>query len=111
MAQSHSEARSSRGHFTQEVEITQPQQAAPKPKAKGGGKGENKNKRGRGPNVPEQLINKARETKDCKRLCWAFNLPNGCSKAQAGGSCDRGAHLCAEIGCQKPHSMQQHVQS
>ena len=69
--------------------------AMPKPKAKGGGKGKNKNKRGCGPNVPEQLINKARETKDGKRLCWAFNLPNGCNKAPPGGSCDRGAHLCA----------------
>ena len=79
----------------------------PKPKAKGAGKGKTK-KKGRGPNVPELLIGKTKETKDGRRLCWAFNLPNGCSKALAGGSCDRGVHLCAEPGCQKAHSLQNH---
>eukprot|EP00435_Cladocopium_sp_Y103_P060970 s205_g22.t1 len=59
-------------------------------KGKGGGKGKgSKNKRGRGPNVPEPLINKALQTKDQKRICWAFNLPNGCSKAAPGAACDR----------------------
>ena len=86
-----------------------PTPTRPKAKAKGGGKG--KKKRGRGPNVPEALINKAKETKDGRRLCWAFNLPGGCSKATPGGTCERGVHLCAEPNCQKPHSMQQHATS
>ena len=86
-----------------------PTPAAPKAKAKGAGKG--KKKRGRGPNVPEQLINKAKETKDGRRLCWAFNLPGGCNKAPPGGTCERGAHLCAEVNCQKAHSMQEHASS
>eukprot|EP00435_Cladocopium_sp_Y103_P073792 s107_g45.t1 len=59
-------------------------------KGKGGGKGKgSKSKRGRGPNVPEALINKALQTKDQKRICWAFNLPNGCSMAAPGAACDR----------------------
>ena len=40
--------------------------------------------------------------------CWAFNLPNGCGKAKAGESCAKGIHLCAEPGCFKPHSLQDH---
>ena len=80
----------------------------PQPK-KGNGKGKStKSKRGRGPNVPEQLINKALQTKEGARICWAFNLQNGCKKALPGKACERGLHVCAEIGCQKPHSMQDH---
>ena len=52
----------------------------PQPKSKGRGKG--KSKKGRGPNVPNALIGKALETPQKKRLCWAFNLPNGCSAAK-----------------------------
>eukprot|EP00435_Cladocopium_sp_Y103_P007410 s3328_g2.t1 len=89
-----------------------PSRQKPRPgKGKGGGKGKTGkggNRRGRGPNVPELLIGKALQTKDQKRICWAFNLPNGCAKASPGGSCDRGLHVCAEPGCQKPHSMQSH---
>eukprot|EP00435_Cladocopium_sp_Y103_P059530 s575_g21.t1 len=89
-----------------------PTKPAAQPKGKGKGKGKGtKSKRGRGPNVPEALIGKALNTKDGKRICWAFNLPNGCNKSSAGGSCDRGLHVCAEVGCQKPHSMQNHVGS
>eukprot|EP00435_Cladocopium_sp_Y103_P054436 s1937_g17.t1 len=58
--------------------------AQPNGKGKGKGKG-TKSKRGRGPNVPEALIGKALNTKDGKRKCWAFNLPNGCNKSSAGG--------------------------
>ena len=39
---------------------------------------------------------------------WAYNLLNGCSKAKAGESCAKGIHLCAEPGCFKPHSLQDH---
>ena len=80
----------------------------PKKPAKGKGKG-GKSKRGRGPNVPEPLIGKALQTRDGKRICWAFNLPNGCSKASAGQSCERGLHVCSELNCERPHSMQNHA--
>ena len=66
------------------------------PKNKGRGKG--KSKKGRGPNVPSALIGKALETPQ-KRLCWAFNLPNGCSAAKPGETCSKGLHVCAEPGC------------
>ena len=68
----------------------------PQPKSKGRGKG--KSKKGRGPNVAPQK----------KRLCWAFNLPNGCSAAKPGETCSKGLHVCAEPGCFKHHSLQQH---
>ena len=76
------------------------------PKNKGRGKG--KSKQGRGPNVPSALIGKALETPQKKRLCWAFNLPNGCSAAKPGETCSKGLHVCAEPGCFKHHSLQQH---
>ena len=76
------------------------------PKNKGRGKG--KSKKGRGPNVPSALIGKAFETPQKKRLCWAFNLPNGCSAAKPGETCSKGLHVCAEPGCFKHHSPQQH---
>ena len=76
------------------------------PKNKGRGKG--KPKKGRGPNVPSALIGKALETQQKKRLCWAFNLPNGCSAAKPGETCSKGLHVCAEPGCFKHHSLQQH---
>ena len=80
----------------------------PQPKNKGRGKG--KSKKGRGPNVPSALIGKALETpqKTKKRLCWAFNLPNGCSAAKPGETCSKGLHVCAEPGCFKHHTLQQH---
>ena len=75
-------------------------------KGKGGPKG--RAGKSRGPNIPAGLINKALETPQKQRLCWAFNLPNGCSKAKAGESCPKGIHLCAGPGCFKPHSLQDH---
>ena len=50
----------------------------------------------------------ALETPQKKRLCWAFNLPNGCSAAKPGETCSKGLHVCAEPGCFKHHSLQQH---
>ena len=73
---------------------------------KGGPKG--RSGKNRGPNIPAGLINKALETPQKQRLCWAYNLPNGCSKAKAGESCSKGIRLCAEPGCFKPHSLQDH---
>ena len=77
------------------------------PKNKGRGKGKSK-KGGRGPNVPSALIGKALETPQKKRLCWGFNLPNGCNAAKPGETCSKGLHVCAEPGCFKHHSLQDH---
>ena len=60
------------------------------------------------PNVPSALIGKVLETPQKKRLCSAFNLPNGCSAAKPGETCSEGLHVCAEPGCFKHHSLQQH---
>ena len=89
-----------------------PAAPVPSPKAgnktaKGKGKGKGK-KRGRGPNVPRELVGKALETKDGRRICWPFNMSSGCKDAPPGGQCSRGAHVCAEMGCQKNHSLVNH---
>ena len=90
------------------------------PKAPSAAKASNPKKRSRSPRELQPvkgkggskgrsgLINKALETHQKQRLCWAYNLPNGCSKARAGESCSKGIHLCAEPGCSKPHSLQDH---
>ena len=62
----------------------------------------------RGPNIPAGLLNKALETPQNQRICWGFNLPNGCKAAKPGESCSKGLHVCAEPGCFKPHSLQEH---
>ena len=54
------------------------------------------------------LIGKALETPQKKRLCWGFNLPNGCNAAKPGETCSKGLHVCAEPGCFKHHSLQDH---
>ena len=77
------------------------------PKTKGKGKGKSKRK-GRGPNVPKELVGKALETTDGRRICWPYNMSSGCKDASAGGQCQRGAHVCAEPGCGKPHSLLSH---
>ena len=91
-----------------------PKVPSPSPKAgtgnkhaKGKGKGKTK-KRGRGPNVPRELVGKAFETSDGRRICWPFNMSSGCKDAPPGGQCSRGAHVCAEVGCQKNHSLVNH---
>ena len=58
--------------------------------------------------VPKELVGKLHQTPKGHRLCWSFNLPCGCSDAKPGGKCSRGLDLCAEPGCLKPHSLQQH---
>ena len=80
---------------------------APGNKPKGKGKGKTK-KRGRGPNVPRELVGKALETSDGRRICWPFNMSQGCKDAPPGGQCSRGVHVCAEVGCQKHHSLVNH---
>ena len=89
----------------------EPPRQAPKgaaPGRKGKGKGKTKSKKGRGPNVPKELVGKSLETTDGRRICWPYNLTTGCNEAHAGGQCSRGVHVCAEPGCGKAHSLQQH---
>ena len=85
----------------------------PSPKAnahtrKGKGKGKSKSKKGRGPNVPKDLVGNSLETADGRRICWPYNLASGCTDAPAGGQCNRGMHVCAEPGCGKAYSLQNH---
>lgn len=84
-----------------------PPKPAPHSKGKGKGKG-GKTKRGRGPNIPRGLIGKSLQTKSGERLCWSYNLPQGCQEAKPGDKCSRGRHLCAEPGCEQSHSLQNH---
>ena len=82
------------------------------PKFLKGGKG----KKGKGKehvsvpkNIPEELKGKMTITKTGKRICWNYNLPQGCqSGVKDGQSCDRGLHICAEPRCGRAHSMQNH---
>ena len=62
----------------------------------------------RGPNIPAGLLNKALETPQKQRICWGFNLPNGCKAAKPAESCSKDLQVCAEPGCFKPHSLQEH---
>ena len=75
-----------------------------------GKKGKGKDGVGSAPkNLPEELKGKVTLTKTGKRICWNYNLPQGCSSGvKDGQSCDRGLHLCAEPRCGRPHSMQNH---
>ena len=57
--------------------------------------------------MPKQLVGKASETGDGKRLCWAYNI-DGCPNAEDGEECPRGWHLCCEPGCFKPHPLPKH---
>ena len=81
-------------------------QRQPKGMGKSGPKG--RKGKSRGPSIPAGLVGKALETAQKKRLRWAFNLPIGCSSCKPGETCATGIHLCAEPGCFKPHSLQDH---
>ena len=87
---------------------SQPSKGQTRPKGRGKGKSKRK---GRGPNVPKDLVGKALETHDGRRICWPFNMQNGCQDAAPGGQCQRGVHVCAEPGCGKPHSLPNHKSS
>ena len=77
----------------------------------GGGKGAGG--AGKAPSMPKELIGKARIDAGGRRMCYAFNMACGCTKAQPGQSCDRGYHGCMEplpdgSACGKPHCMANH---
>ena len=57
------------------------------------------------------LVGKSLETSDGRRICWRYNMSNGCNDAAPGAQCQRGVHVCAEPGCGKPHSLLAHKQS
>lgn len=80
------------------------------PRPKGRGKGKTKRK-GRGPNVPKELVGKALETSEGRRICWPFNIQSGCRDASPGSQCQRGVHVCVEPGCGKPRSLLAHKSS
>ena len=62
-----------------------------KGKGKGGGKAKGKDR------LPYALIGCKSRTNDGQKLCFDFNLPNGCTKEVTQGRCSFGAHACA--GC------------
>ena len=79
-------------------------------KTKGKGKGKSKRK-GRGPNVPKDLVRQSigdgRWQTNMLAL-QSYNMAPGCADAPPGGQCQCGAHVCAEVGCGKPHSLLAH---
>ena len=86
----------------QQPPSAQPAKGAGKGKGKKGAKGSTKgNKSGGGTRLPQQLI-RLNKIIDGARLCFAFNLPEGCSQASPGKSCSRGVHKCMKCG--GPHS-------
>ena len=80
-----------------------PERLKPSSNSKGRSKGK-KGKRGRGPNIPKGLIGKSLQTQSGERLCWAYNLEQGCKEAQPGERCQRGYHWCAKPNCNKAHN-------
>ena len=73
---------------------------------KGKGKGnKSKDKGGKGLRV---LQGKFKNTPAGEPICFNYNLNQGCPNALPGAKCARGMHVCAEPGCQKPHSLTEH---
>jgi hypothetical protein len=73
--------------------------------SKGKGKGKSKN---HSPKVPPGLVGKSFQTSHGEPICFAYNLPGGCTQAAPGRRCQRGLHVCAEPGCTAHHSLQKH---
>ena len=76
-------------------------------KGKGGksskdGKGKTQGNWERRPNMPRLLLGLHYRHPCGKPLCFAHNLPGGCSKAKDGEECDRGMHNCCK--CLGTHS-------
>ena len=72
--------------------------ASPKPGGKGAGKE---------PRMPAALKGHKHFWPGKGPICYAFNLPEGCSKAADGEKCPRGWHVCAAADCTfLPHSYQ-----
>ena len=72
-----------------------------KAKGKGNSKGEGKSKAsGKKPNMPSELREFPAEDKAGRRVCYAYNLAQGCSRATSGNppACERGTHKCIKCG-------------
>jgi hypothetical protein len=76
-----------------------------------GGKGQGKGagNPSRGPRMPPSLVGKSFQTAHGEPICFAFNLPSGCSQAKPGSRCQKGLHICAEPGCSGHHSLTNHT--
>ena len=77
------------------------QQGPPPPAKQAKGKGKGKTDHN------AKLDGKCKQTTSGEPICFNFNL-RGCPNAAAGAKCPRGWHLCAELGCQKPHPLSEH---
>ena len=64
--------------------------AAP-PQNKGASKGGHMK---RGPPMPKELVGNASKDSQGRNICFAYNLPGGCSAAAPGEACPRGLHIC-----------------
>ena len=74
-------------------------------KGKGKGKGKRKSAGQRSIPVPAAFGSLSANLPNGKRVCFAFNLPQGCPLAKPGEGCFKGEHLCPR--CHAPHSLQQ----
>ena len=80
----------------------------------GKGKSNGKGKKGKfnrpatWPSMPAPIQGKAWETPTKDPICFNYNMPGGCDKAQRGQSCPKGKHVCCEWGCYEAHSFQDH---
>ena len=82
------------------------------------GKGQGKQNKGKGKQkkaatmVPKELQGRDNVSIDThgRRLCFDYNLGR-CTKAPAGGECDRGFHFCMRRGCHAPHPEAEHPSS
>lgn len=72
--------------------------------AKGKGKGGNSKK----PPMPKELLGHASTTATGEPICYDFNLPHGCAKAEPGQRCSKGLHVCCKYRCGKARSLSQH---
>ena len=62
-----------------------------------------------GQRMPAGLVGKANKDTEGRFICFACNLPGGCSKAKLGERCAKGWHLCCEPGCfSNKHTLQNH---
>ena len=68
-------------------------------KAKGKGRGKTKSSKGR---MPAELVGLHQNMKNGKRQCYNYNLDKGCSYAEAGKECMKGAHFCMRCLGQHP---------
>jgi hypothetical protein len=75
---------------------------------KGDSKGKGKNKTKGGPRMPNALIGMDSRTSDLRPICYNYNMIEGCTLANPGGTCSKGVHVCCRPGCHKAHSQRVH---